>query len=99
MRPNGGDQCHDKNFTPARYRGMGIMSAAMARIAERASELGARYVITFVQDSNIPSLKGCQRSGFAPHLLHQYVRYGFGFARRDTFTELPADHPLRTKRF
>ena len=75
-------------YTPARYRGMGIMPAAMARIAERATDIGARYVITFVQDDNIPSLKGCQRSGFAPHLLHKPVRLGFGMARRDSFTDL-----------
>jgi RimJ/RimL family protein N-acetyltransferase len=86
-------------FTPVRYRGMGIMPAAMARIAERAADLGARHVITFVQDTNIPSLKGCQRSGFAPHLLHHYVRLGFGFVRRDSFVDLPADDPLRTKTF
>ena len=86
-------------YTPARYRGMGIMPAAMARIAERASDQGARYVITFVQDNNVASLKGCQRSGFAPHLRHDYVQLGFGFARRDRFVELPADDPLRTKTF
>lgn len=86
-------------YTPARYRGMGIMPAAMARIAERAADLGARYVITFVQDDNIPSLKGCQRSGFAPHLLHRQIRLGFGMARRDSFAELAADDPLRTKKF
>lgn len=86
-------------YTPPRYRGMGIMPAAMARIAERAADLGARYVLTFVQDNNIPSLKGCQRSGFAPHLRHHYVRLGFGFVRRDTFVELPTDDPLRTRRF
>ncbi len=86
-------------YTPARYRGMGIMPAAMARIAERGADLGARYVITFVQDDNIPSLKGCQRSGFAPHLLHKQIRLGFGMARRDSFADLGADDPLRTKKF
>jgi GNAT superfamily N-acetyltransferase len=86
-------------YTPARYRGMGIMPAAMARIAERGTDRGARYVITFVQDDNIPSLKGCQRSGFAPHLRHNQVRLAFGMARRDSFVDLPADDPLRTKKF
>ena len=86
-------------YTPAGYRGLGIMPAAMARIAERASALGARYVLTFVQDTNVASLKGCQRSGFAPHLLHHYVQLNFGFARRDRFVELRADDPLRTRTF
>lgn len=53
-------------FTPEAYRGRRIMPAAMARIAEVATELGARRVITFVTEDNIASLKGCGRAGFAP---------------------------------
>lgn len=53
-------------FTPEAFRGRRIMPAAMARIAEAATELGARRVITFVTEDNIPSLKGCARAGFAP---------------------------------
>ena len=41
----------------------------MAQIAERGTDLGARWVITFVTVDNIPSLKGCQRAGFVPYLL------------------------------
>jgi GNAT superfamily N-acetyltransferase len=58
-------------FTPASHRGQGIMARAMALIAERAADFGARYVITFVGVNNIASLKGCQRSGFAPYLLRK----------------------------
>ena len=54
-------------YTPPSYRGLGIMSAAMALIAERATEFGARHVLTFVGEQNIASLKGCQRAGFYPH--------------------------------
>ena len=53
-------------FTPEAFRGRRIMPAAMARIAEAATELGARRVITFVTEDNVPSLKGCGRAGFAP---------------------------------
>jgi GNAT superfamily N-acetyltransferase len=56
-------------FTPESHRGQGIMPQAMALIAERAKDLGARYVITFVGEDNIPSLKGCKRSGFEPYML------------------------------
>ncbi len=35
-------------YTPASHRGLGIMPAAMALIAEKAETIGARYVITFV---------------------------------------------------
>jgi len=54
-------------FTPESHRGLGIMPRAMALIAEKARDFGARYVITFVGKDNIPSLKGCQRAGFAPY--------------------------------
>jgi RimJ/RimL family protein N-acetyltransferase len=55
-------------YTPEAYRGKGIMSAAMAQIAERAAEHGARWVITFVDEQNQASLKGCLRAGFTPYL-------------------------------
>lgn len=53
-------------FTPTRHQGQRIMSAGMSMIAEKAADLGARYVITFVGVDNIASLKGCERAGFAP---------------------------------
>jgi GNAT superfamily N-acetyltransferase len=66
LRP--GEALLEAAFTPEAYRGRRIMPAAMARIAERAADLGARWVITFVEQGNIASLKGCERSGFAPYL-------------------------------
>jgi RimJ/RimL family protein N-acetyltransferase len=44
------------------------MGAAMAQVAERAAELGARWVITFVDEQNEASVKGCLRAGFVPYL-------------------------------
>jgi RimJ/RimL family protein N-acetyltransferase len=58
-------------FTPESYRGRGIMPQAMALIAERAKNLRARYVITFVAEENIPSLKGCKRAGFVPYMIRK----------------------------
>jgi len=55
-------------YTPEAYRGQGIMAAAMAQIAERASQFGARWVVTFVDEANVASLKGCARAGFEPYL-------------------------------
>ncbi len=86
-------------YTPPAYRGMGIMSAAMAAIAERAADFGARYVITFVMTDNIASLKGCQRAGFFPDLLHSQIRAGFGTYKRDSFTKLDSNDPVRQRRF
>jgi GNAT superfamily N-acetyltransferase len=55
-------------FTPEAYRGLGIMGAAMALVAERARDHGARWVITFVDEHNAASFKGCVRAGFSPYL-------------------------------
>jgi GNAT superfamily N-acetyltransferase len=83
-------------YTNPGYRGKGVMAAAMARIAEHAEDLGARYVLTFVHDDNIASLKGCERAGFTPH-VHREERYRL-FRRSVTFTPLPAKEspPVRT---
>jgi RimJ/RimL family protein N-acetyltransferase len=86
-------------YTPVACRGLGIMSAAMALIAERAAEIGARKVLTFVGDDNIGSLKGCQRAGFHPDLLNKRVRLLYGTINSDTFETLPADDPRRTLQF
>ncbi|WP_242927283.1 GNAT family N-acetyltransferase [Pontibacter vulgaris] len=53
------------------YRGLGIMPDAMCQIAEKAADIGASEVITFVKLNNIPSLKGCRGCGFSPYSLLQ----------------------------
>ena len=55
-------------YTPEAHRGQGIMASAMAQIAQQAAHSGARWAITFVDEGNTPSLKGCERAGFAPYL-------------------------------
>jgi RimJ/RimL family protein N-acetyltransferase len=86
-------------YTPVKYRGLGIMSAAMALIAERAADIGASHVITFVDEHNIASLKGCQRAGFYPHLLHHRAQMGFGLLKRNDFETLSETDPRRTLKF
>jgi hypothetical protein len=73
------------------YTGLRIMPAAMSMISEKATELGARYVVTYVDVSNIPSLKGCHRSGYSPYRLRT-DRWRF-FRRTTQFSEIP-DHLL-----
>lgn len=98
--PLGADEALLENaYTPPAYRGLGIMSAAMALIAERAGEFGARHVLTFVDDQNIASLKGCRRAGFSPHLLHHRTRLCFGLITRDRFEKLADGDPRRTAKF
>jgi GNAT superfamily N-acetyltransferase len=75
-------------FTREDYQGLGIMPAAMARIAERAIPEGARRVITFVEEHNVAALKGCDRAGFRPYCKrHDSWRL---FRRRVGFEQLPA---------
>ena len=45
-----------------------VIAAAMTQVAERAADIGARWVITFVDEQNQGSVKGCIRSGFTPYL-------------------------------
>lgn len=86
-------------FTPVGHRGLGIMPAAMALIAERASQFGARHVLTFVDEGNIASLKGCQRAGFFPHIVSTRRRYAFGTIDSTAFETLAEGDPRRALRF
>ena len=54
-------------YTFKRFRGLGIMAPAMAYIAEQNKR--ARWAVTYVDRSNIPSLHGCNNAGFFPHQL------------------------------
>jgi hypothetical protein len=78
-------------FTFENYRGMGIMPDAMSRIAEKAVEYQATKVLTFVNENNIPALKGCKRAGFVPHLVRE-ERWRF-FLKKSSFSLLPTGTP------
>jgi hypothetical protein len=54
-------------YTFRRFRGLGIMAPAMAFIAEQGK--GAHWAVTYVDRSNIPSLRGCHSAGFSPYRL------------------------------
>ena len=78
-------------FTLPAYRGQRVMPSAMAQIAERAAERGARWVLTFVRVDNVPSLKGCERAGFEPHML-QTITWRL-FRQRIDYQPAPARRP------
>lgn len=90
-----GEALLENAYTPARHRGLGIMSAAMARIAERAAGIGAQHVLTFVGKDNPASLKGCRRAGFAPYLVHTRQDVLFGLLRSDRFEPMADEDPRR----
>lgn len=76
-------------YTPEAYRGKGIMGAAMAQVAARAADWGSRWVITFVDEQNQASFKGCLRAGFTPFLRrHESFRF---FQRRVRFEPIQSD--------
>ncbi|HET8666748.1 MAG TPA: GNAT family N-acetyltransferase [Terriglobales bacterium] len=82
-------------FTVPAYRGLGIMANAMAQIAERAINLGAHRVITFVGKENGASLKGCERAGFSPYVTrHESWRL---FRRKINFVAI-AEQPVAVER-
>lgn len=80
-------------YTPAAFRGKGVMPAAMARIALEGGKLGARHLHTFVEVDNMASLKGCVRAGYLAHQWReQHWRLG---RRRHEFVPLPTDFATR----
>ena len=64
-------------YTFERFRGQGIMGAAMAEIAEQALLRGARWAITYVKHDNVASLKGCANAGFHPYMIRTESWRGF----------------------
>ena len=94
-----GEALLEDAYTPPSHRGLGIMSAAMALIAERGVDLDARYVLTFVGVDNVASLKGCKRAGFHPYLHHVQRNWLFGSLTTDRFEELGEHDPRRTWAF
>jgi RimJ/RimL family protein N-acetyltransferase len=53
-------------YTPPRYRRLPVMPAAMARIAERGRDFGARYAVVCVEENNRSMLRAAQWAGFTP---------------------------------
>lgn len=87
----------DHAYVAPAYRGMGVMPAAMARLAERARDLGAGSVLVFVGDDDASALQRCRRAGFDPHLVHRQDQYVFGLVRRQSFVVMAADDPRRNR--
>ena len=93
-----GEALLENAYTPPEYRGFGIMSAAMAPIAERGSEREARAVLTYVRADNVASLKGCQRAGFASYSKLENRWYAFGLVKEIYHAFLPDSFRLPHER-
>lgn len=84
-----GEVLFENAYTPPPFRGLGVMSSAMATIAAQEAALGARYGLTFVSHDNIASLKGCSKAGFHPYTSRHDASYVFGLIRKRRFVPLP----------
>ena len=84
-----GEALLESAFTVPNFRGHNIMPAAISKIVENGTDVGIKWVITFVAIDNIPSLKGCHRSGFSPYILR--TEKWFLFKKTMTFLEIPKE--------
>ncbi len=76
-------------FVPEAYRGRGIMARAMWQVAERGRAMGARWAVTWVEESNVPSIRGCLACGFHPYMRKTAVRRAF--RRRVSYAPLSGE--------
>jgi hypothetical protein len=76
-------------YTFKKYRGLGIMAPAMAAISEEGAKKGARWLMTFVEHSNIPSLRGCRSAGYRPYKIRE-DRWRL-YRCNETFATLPVN--------
>ena len=74
-------------YTFEKFRGQKIMGAAMAAIAEKGLQSGARYAVTYVQKDNIAAIKGCALANFYPYMTREEKWRIFSFT--ESFRDLP----------
>lgn len=77
-------------YTRAGFRGLGIMTAAVHLIAERAKASGKWRLLAFVDADNIASLKAVERAGLAPWSVRTRRQFGFGIIRTVRFETIRA---------
>ena len=68
------DECmFEFAYTFEKFRGLGVMGAALVMIAEEAVRLqpSLRWAYNYIRVSNNPSLKGCRNAGFRPYMRRE----------------------------
>ena len=73
--------------TTPKFRGMGIHPNAMYQVAKKGKIFGAKFALSFVNLSNINSLKSFYYAGFQPYSLRR--EKWFFFRKSVTFEEIP----------
>ncbi len=64
-------------YTFKKYRGQGLMSSVMVKLADIAKAQGYQQMISYVERDNMASLKGCEKAGFHKYGLWQEGRILF----------------------
>jgi GNAT superfamily N-acetyltransferase len=82
-------------YTPPKFRRLPVMPAAMARIAERGRDFGARYAFVCVEESNRSMLRAAQWAGFAPWRLKRIRRRLLSCSFRFAEASATAPQPSR----
>lgn len=91
-RALGSDEClFEFAYTFRKFRGMGVMSAAMVMIVEEASRLRpeVRWGYNYIRQSNEPSLRGCRNAGFHPYMKRE--EHWRALRLKQTFVQLKSD--------
>jgi RimJ/RimL family protein N-acetyltransferase len=94
---NDGEMMLEWAYTFKKFRGLGIMAPAMSAISEQGAKRGARSLITFVEQDNMPSLKGCRSAGYRPYKIRR-DRWRF-FRKNENYIFLPpnAKYPFENE--
>lgn len=83
------DEClFEFAYTFEKFRGKGVMSAALVMIAEQAvrQRPSVRWAYNYIRQGNLPSLKGCRNAGFRPFIKRQ--EHWRAMRLRETFIRL-----------
>jgi GNAT superfamily N-acetyltransferase len=74
-------------YTVPKFRGAGIFPAVLHEIAEKSKALGAKYLISFGETSNVNMSRSFAYAGFFPYVLR--TKKNFLFNRSIFFKDIP----------
>lgn len=80
-------------YTFVSARGQGVMADGMSQLLASARDAGDLKAYTYVDEENVPSLRGCANVGFEPdHLCLVVRRFGIRKIRRTTVDDASRAH-------
>lgn len=76
-----GEALVENIFTFPSHRGKGVMIEVLSRLEDLARDQGLRRMVAYVEDTNLPSLKGFERAGYRPFAEEREIRRFFKIRR------------------